>query len=76
MCPHEREAFPSERRRQLGGAAVLMGLRNQRSKPGHYLMDKIHDALEDFQVAQARNRNEQVKGCRKVRVEHDSKTGA
>ena len=45
--------------------AVLMGLRNQRSKPGHYLMDKIHDALEDFQVTQARNRNEQVEGYKK-----------
>ena len=28
-------------------------------------MDKIHDALEDFQVTQARNRNEQVKGYKK-----------
>ena len=45
--------------------AVLMGLRNQSSKPGHYLMDKIHDALEDFQVTQARNRGEQVEGYRK-----------
>ena len=45
--------------------AVLMGLRNQRSKPGHHLMDKIHDALEDFQVTQARNRNEQVEGYKK-----------
>ena len=45
--------------------AVLMGLKNQRSKPGHYLMDKIHDALEDFQVTQARNRGEQVEGYRK-----------
>ena len=30
--------------------AVLVGLRDQKSKPGHYLMDKIHDTLEDFQV--------------------------
>ena len=45
--------------------AVLTGIGNQRSKPGHYLMDKIHDALEDFQVTQARNRNEQVKGYKK-----------
>jgi len=45
--------------------AVLTGLRNQRSKPGHYLMDKIHDALEDFQVTQARNRGEPLEGYRK-----------
>ena len=32
--------------------AVLMGLWNQRSKPGHYLLDKIHDMMEDFQVMQ------------------------
>ena len=31
----------------MDNQAVLMGLRNQKSKPGHYLMDKIHDALED-----------------------------
>ena len=36
--------------------AVLMGLRNQRSKPGHYLLDKIHNMMEDFQVMQKRNR--------------------
>ena len=36
--------------------AVLLGLKNQRSKPGHYLLDKLHDTLEDFQVKQARNR--------------------
>ena len=45
--------------------AVLLGLRNQTPKPGHYLMDKIHDALEDFQVSQARNRGEEVTGYRK-----------
>ena len=45
--------------------AVLLGLRNQRSKPGHYLMDKIHDALEDFQATQTRNRNERVEGYKK-----------
>ena len=32
--------------------AVLMSLRNQRSKPRHYLLDKIHDMMEDFQVMQ------------------------
>ena len=45
--------------------AVLMGLRNQRSKPGHYLLDKIHDMMEDFQVMQTRNRGGKVKGYKK-----------
>ena len=45
--------------------AVLMGLSNQKSKPGHHLMDKINDALEDFQVAQTRNRGERVEGYKK-----------
>ena len=45
--------------------AVLLGLSNQKSKPGHYLMDKIHDALEDFQVTQTRNRGGRVEGYRK-----------
>lgn len=44
--------------------AVLLGLKNQKSKPGHYLLDKIHDALEDFQVKQARNRGRTVEGYR------------
>ena len=44
---------------------VLMGLRNQRSKPGHYLLDKIHDMMEDFQVMQTRNRGGKVKGYKK-----------
>lgn len=45
--------------------AVLMGLSNQKSKPGHYLMDRIHDALEDFQVAQTRIRGKRVEGYKK-----------
>ena len=45
--------------------AVLMGLRNQRSKPGHYLLDKIHDMMEDFQVMQKRNRGGRVEGYKK-----------
>ena len=45
--------------------AVLLGLQNQKPKPGHHLIDKIHDALEDFQVAQLRIRGERVEGYRK-----------
>ena len=44
--------------------AVLQGLKNQKSKPGHYLLDRVHDALEDFQVKQARNRGRTVEGYR------------
>ena len=39
----------------MDNQAVLMGLRNQRSKPGHHLMDRIHDLLEDLQVMLKRN---------------------
>jgi len=46
--------------------AVLMGLRNQRLKPGHYLMDKVYDALEDIQVTQW-NRGKQVKDTERNR---------
>ena len=42
--------------------AVLLGLKNQRSKPGHHLLDRVHDALEDFQARQARNRGRTVEG--------------
>ena len=41
---------------------VLMGLWNQRSKPSHYLLDKIQDMMEDFQVMQKQNRGGQVEG--------------
>ena len=57
--------------------AVLLGLKNQKPKPGHYLLDKIHDALEDFQVKQARNRGHTVEGYRtgsgRVRLEDGNK---
>jgi len=49
----------------MDNQAVLMGMANQKSKPGHYLMDKIHDMLEDFQVTQARRRGERIEGYRK-----------
>lgn len=45
--------------------AVLLGMQNQKSKPGHHLMDRIHDALEDFQVTQARIRGERIAGYKK-----------
>ena len=44
---------------------VLMGLWNQRSKPSHYLLDKIHNMMEDFQVMQKQNRGRQVEGYKK-----------
>src|ERR1700753_714237 len=44
--------------------AVLLGMRNQKSRPAHHLMDRIHDLLNDFQVAQARIRRIQVPGYR------------
>ena len=46
----------------IDNQAVLPGLQNQKSKLGHYLLDKIHDMLEDFQVKQARNRGHTVEG--------------
>ena len=49
----------------LDNQAVLMGLRNQKPKPSHYLLDKIHDLLEDFQVTQARLRGATIEGYRK-----------
>ena len=56
--------------------AVLLGLQNQRSKPGHYLLDKIHDALEDLQVRQARNRGRMIEGywIGRGRVQLDNST--
>lgn len=45
--------------------AVLLGMQNQKSKPGHHLMDRIHNAMENFQVTQVRIRDEEVKGYRK-----------
>ena len=49
----------------MDNQAVLLGLLNQKPKPSHYLMDKIHDLLEDFQVSQARFRGKNIKGYRK-----------
>ena len=34
----------------LDNQALLLRIQNQKSKPGHYIIDKIHDALQDFQV--------------------------
>ena len=45
--------------------AVLLGLKNQRPKLSHYLLDKIHDSLEDFQVTQSRMRGIKTAGYRK-----------
>jgi ribonuclease HI len=46
----------------MDNQAVLMGLRNQKSKPSHYLLDRIHDSLEDFQIAQLRKRGKTIEG--------------
>ena len=48
----------------VNNQAILLGLKNQRSKPGHYLLDKVHNALEDFQVKQAQNRGHSIEGYR------------
>ena len=62
----------------MDNQAVLMGMANQKSKAGHYLMDRIHDLLEDVQVAQARRRGERIEGYKsgagRVRLE-DGSTG-
>lgn len=44
----------------LDNQAVLLGLKNQQTKPSHYLLDKVHDALEDFQVKEARKRGNEI----------------
>ena len=49
----------------LDNQAVLMALHTQKSRPGHHILDRIHDILEDFQVIQARKRGITVKGYRK-----------
>ena len=48
----------------LDNQAVLLGLKNQRTKPSHYLLDKVHDTLEDLQVMEARKRGKTVPGYR------------
>ena len=45
--------------------AVLLGLKNQRPKPSHYLLNKIHDSLKYFQIMQSRMRGIKTKGYRK-----------
>ena len=45
--------------------AVLMGLSNQKTKPSHHLIDKIHDLLEDLQVTQVRIRGKTIEGYKK-----------
>ena len=47
---------------RVNNQAVLLGLCNQRSKPGHYLLDKVHNTLEDLQVKQVRDRGLAVQG--------------
>ena len=49
----------------LDNQAVLMALKSQKSRPGHHILDRIHDALEDFQVIQARKRDIAIKGYRR-----------
>jgi ribonuclease HI len=49
----------------MDNQAVLLGLLNQKTKPSHYLLDKIHDSLEDFQVLQAHLRGIPTAGYRK-----------
>ena len=45
----------------MDNQAVLMALRTQKSRPGHHILDCIHNALEDFQVLQARKRGKRIK---------------
>ena len=49
----------------MDNQAVLLGMKNQRPKPSHYLLDKIHNSLKAFQVVQARLRGIHVNGYRK-----------
>jgi ribonuclease HI len=49
----------------MDNQAVLLGLQNQKSRPGHHIMDRIHDAVQDFQAIQARRRGITLKGYRK-----------
>ena len=56
--------------------AVLLGLKNQQSKPGHHLLDRAHGALEDFQVKQTWNRGHIVEGYWREEDKHDWTTVA
>ena len=49
----------------LDNPAMLLGLRNQKTKPSHYLLDVIHNLLEDFQVTQARMQGVTIEGYRR-----------
>jgi ribonuclease HI len=60
----------------LDNQAVLHSLQNQRPKPSHYLLDRVHDYLEDFQVAQARVRGRPVAGYRSGRGRTRLKDGS
>lgn len=46
----------------LDNQAVIYGLQNHKTKPSHYLLDRVHDLLEDLQVAQARIRKRPILG--------------
>ena len=48
----------------MDNQAVLLGMRNK-TRTLLIIMDKIHDALEDFQVMQARKRGERIEGYRR-----------
>lgn len=60
----------------MDNQAVLMGMANQNSKAGYYLMDRMHDMLEDLQVVQARRRGERIeeyrRGMGRTRLEDGS----
>jgi ribonuclease HI len=48
----------------IDNQAVIQALRNQHPKSGHYLLDKIHDLVEDFQMSEARKKGKGKKGYR------------
>jgi ribonuclease HI len=48
----------------LDNQAILQALQNQQPKPGHYLLDKILDLTEDFQMSEARKHGKGVEGYR------------
>ena len=56
--------------------AVLLGLKNQKPKPSHYLLDLIHSSLEDFQNMQLKMQgirlNDYRKGTGQMRLPNSS----